>query len=115
MEGDDNKLHKAKWNSFLKDAAFYMDLPNLQEQREMRFTLQRRYDDLFAESWNAPLQSRRDLLTWVCQKRNSYMSEKSAPEEVLEDCENYAALVRKYGPDYDALKAKLGHVRGLFD
>jgi hypothetical protein len=70
---------------------------------------------LFAESWNAPLQSRRDLLTWVCEKRNAYLSERNAPEELQEDCQNYSALVNKYGPDYDALKAKLGHVRGLFD
>jgi hypothetical protein len=81
----------------------------------MRFNLQRRYDDLFAESWNAPLQSRRDLLTWVCEKRNTYLTEKSASEDLLEDCENYGGLLRKYGPDYNALKAKLGHVRGLFD
>ena len=81
----------------------------------MRFTLQRRYDDLFADSWNPPLQSRRDLLTWVCEKRNGYLSEKDAPEDLLEDCENYGGLLRKYGPDYDSLKAKLGHVRGLFD
>jgi len=39
VEGDDSKLHKAKWAAFLKDAAFYVDLPNLQEQREMRFNL----------------------------------------------------------------------------
>ena len=39
VEGDDDKLHKAKWNSFLKDAAFYFDLPTIQEQRETRFMI----------------------------------------------------------------------------
>ena len=39
VEGDDAKLHQAKWKSFLKDACFYYDLPTLQEQREMRFKL----------------------------------------------------------------------------
>jgi hypothetical protein len=29
VEGDDAKFHKAKWASFLKDAAFYYDLPTL--------------------------------------------------------------------------------------
>ena len=29
VEGDDTKLHKAKWASFLKDAAFYYDLPTI--------------------------------------------------------------------------------------
>ena len=43
------------------------------------------------------------------------MAEKEAPEDLQEDCQNYGGLVRKYGPNYDGLKAKLGHVRGLFD
>lgn len=115
VEGDDAKLHKAKWASFLKDAAFYYDLPTLQEQREMRFKLQHRYDDLFAEQWRAPLSSRRDLVTWVCESRNSYLKEKEASEELLEDCKNYNQLLNKYGPNYDSLKTKLGHVRGLFE
>ena len=115
VEGDDAKLHQAKWKSFLKDAAFYYDLPTLQEQREMKFKLQHRYDDLFADNWMAPLQSRRDLLTWVCEKRNDYLTERNAPGELLENCTNYAGLLRNYGPNYDSLKTKLGYVRGLFD
>ena len=115
VKGDDAKLHQAKWKSFLKDAAFYFDQPTLQEQREMKFKLQHRYDDLFADTWAAPLQSRRDLLTWTCEKRNEYLSERQAPEDLLEDCNNYAALLRNHGPNYEPLKAKLGFVRGLFD
>lgn len=115
VEGDDTKLHKAKWAQFLKDAAFYYDLPTLQEQREMRFKLQHRYDDLFADQWRAPLASRRDLVTWVCENRNTYLKEKEAGEELLEDCQNYNQLLNKYGPNYDSLKTKLGHVRGLFE
>jgi len=115
VAGDDAKLHQAKWRSFLKDSAFYYDLPTLQEQREMRFKLQHRYDDLFADAWTAPLQSRRDLVTWTCEQRNAYLSERSAPEGLLEDCQNYNHLLTTYGPNYDSLKPKLGYVRGLFD
>ena len=115
VEGDDPEFHLAKWRSFIKDAAFYLDQPSILEQREMKFTLQRRYDDLFADQWHAPLQSRRDLLTWVCEQRNSFLSERKAPEEVLDECQNYTSLLRKYGPNYDSLKGKLGHIRGLFD
>jgi len=43
------------------------------------------------------------------------MEQKSAPEDLLEDCTNYNSLLTKYGPDYTTLKAKLGHVRGLFN
>lgn len=67
VEGDDAKLHKAKWSAFLQDAGLYYDLPTLQEQREMRFNLQHRYDDLFPGQWHPPLQSRHDLLQWVCE------------------------------------------------
>ena len=31
VEGDDSKFHKAKWSAFLKDAAFYYDLPTIHE------------------------------------------------------------------------------------
>ena len=43
------------------------------------------------------------------------MKSKEAPEDQLENCENYTDLLRKYGPDYEVLKNKLGHIRGLFD
>ena len=115
VEGDDSKLHQAKWKSFLRDACFYYDLPTVQEQRDMHFKLQHRYDDLFADSWRAPLQSRKDLVTWTCEQRNAYLTEKSAPETLLEDCANFGGLLRKYGPNYDSLKPKLGYVRGLFE
>ena len=49
VEGDDKNLRVAKWNSLLKDSAFYFDVPNLQQQRDMRKKLQYRYDDLFPE------------------------------------------------------------------
>lgn len=116
VDGDDAKLHQAKWKSFLLDACYYFDQPNVHEQREMRFKLQHRYDDLFADGMpRPPLESRRDLVQWTCEARNAYMQEHNAPETALEDCANYSNLLKKYGPNYDALKPKLGYVRGLFD
>ena len=99
----------------MKDACYYYDAPTVQEEREIKQKLQFRYDDLFTASWRPPLQSRRDLVQWTCEQRNQYLSEKSAPEGLLEDCGNYSQLLRKYGPNYDPLKAKLGHIRGLWD
>lgn len=115
VEGDDSKFHKAQWSSFLHDACFFFDLPTIHEQRDMRFKLQKRYDSLFASAWMPPLQTRRDLVLWACEAKNAYMQERNAPDEVLEDCANYNGLLRKYGPKYDTLKPKLGHVRGLFE
>jgi hypothetical protein len=71
VEGDDTKFHYAKWDSLLKDSAFYYDLPTIQEEREIKFKLQFRYDDILPEGWRPPLQSRRDLLTWSCEQRNN--------------------------------------------
>jgi hypothetical protein len=55
VEGDDKKFHIAKWKSFLRDATFYYDIPTIHEQRDMRFKLQSRYDDLFENQWRPPL------------------------------------------------------------
>lgn len=115
VEGDDHQLRKAKWASLLKDSAFYFDKPTLQQERDMRFKLQQRYDDLFEEAWRPPLQNRRELVLWSCQKQNEFLEGKGAAEDQLDDCSNYNALLRKYGPNYDLLKHKLGYVRGLFD
>lgn len=99
----------------MHDSAFYYDLPTLGEEREMRWKIQHRYDDLLPEGWKAPYQSRRDIVTWTCEHRNSYMQQRNAPEGLIEDCKNYNQLLKKYGPDYGPLRAKLGHVRGLFE
>lgn len=48
-----------------------------------------------------PLQSRRDLIAWACQAKNESLKANEASGELLEDCENYGGLLRKYGPDYD--------------
>ena len=115
VEGDDNNLRIAKWNSLLRDAAFYYDYPTLEQEKKQRSKIQLRYDDLFENTMRFPLQSRRDLLTWACQAKNNNLQEKGAQPELLENCEAYNDLLRKYGPDYDKLRSKLGYVRGLFD
>ena len=79
----------------------------------MKKTLQYKYDDLFGEGWRPPVQSRDDLMTWACMQQNSFMTEKGAPEELLWNCDNPRGLIARYGPNYDAVKAKLGYIRGL--
>lgn len=115
VEGDDNNLRIAKWNSLLKDAAFYYDYPTFEQEKKQRHKIQLRYDDLFENTMRFPLQSRRDLLTWACQAKNAHLQEKGAEPEHFENCHAYEELLRRYGPDYDKLKHKLGYVRGLFD
>lgn len=81
----------------------------------MKRTLQRKYDAILPEGWRAPLQTRRDLLTWGCNQLNASFAEKGFEQDQLLDCENYNLLVRAFGPNYDILRPKLGHVRGLFE
>jgi hypothetical protein len=42
------------------------------------------------------------------------LKDKGASDETLANCENPRALVEKYGPDYDSVRAKLGYIRGLY-
>ena len=97
----------------MKDCAFYYDVPTIEDEIQMRKTLQRKYDGILTAGWRPPLTSRRDLVTWACTQYNQSQSEKETPNTV--DCENYRALLSAFGPDYDKLRPKLGHVRGLFD
>ena len=61
------------------------------------------------------LQSRKDLMMWACTAQNAYMANKEAPQDKMMDCNRYGALLDKYGPNYDSIRAKVGHIRGLFD
>jgi hypothetical protein len=99
----------------MRDCAFYYDSPSIHDEREMRFSLQRKYDDLLPETWRPRLTSRKDLLTWACMEKNSIFQENGGPQTMLDDCENYGALLRKFGPDYQALRNKMGYVKGVFD
>ena len=36
---NDDEFKSKKWTSLLKDSAFYFDLPTIQEEREMRWTI----------------------------------------------------------------------------
>ena len=66
VEGDD-KLKSKTWESMMKDATFYLDKPSVSEEKEMLNKLQFRYDSLFSGPMRPPLQSRKDLVSWVCQ------------------------------------------------
>ena len=67
VAGDDE--HKSKtWANFMKDCAFYYDVPTMDEERAMKRKLQSRYDGVLGAGWRPPLTSRRDLLTWACNQ-----------------------------------------------
>lgn len=80
----------------------------------MRRTMQARYDHLFPEGWRAPLQTRKDLVTWVCEQHNAFMTSNEAAESKLWNCEQPLALMEQHGPDYASVQAKLGFIKGLY-
>jgi len=100
----------------MTDCAFYFDKPSLQDESRMKRTLQTKYDDLFPGSVMRPtLQTRKDLVNWACASQNAFMQNKGAPEDRLMDCTRYQGLLDTYGPNYENLKGRVGHLRGLFD
>jgi hypothetical protein len=98
VEGDDEH-QTLKWNSALKDSAYYFDQPSIQQERKMKNKLQSRYDSLFNDAWRPPLQSRKDLLTWTCEQRNAHLKETHEPISCA-----YSSLLKDFGPDYSSLK-----------
>lgn len=114
MEGDEPTLRPKMWQSLLTDSAFYFDRPTVQQEQKMRTTLQHRYDGLFPEGWRAPLTSRTDLVSWVCEQQNAFLAERDAPAEMKWECDNPGALIDQYGPDYASVRAKLGFIKGLY-
>jgi len=40
--------------------------------------------------------------------------EKNAPADQLLNCENPRAIIEKFGPNYESVKAKLGYIKGLY-
>jgi hypothetical protein len=81
----------------------------------MKKTLQRKYDSILQPGWRPSLTSRRDLVQWACGQYNSSVTQRDGDAKDLVDCENYQLLLSEFGPNYDRLRPKLGHIRGLFD
>ena len=74
------------WRSLLKESAFYFDHPDINQERDMKKLLQRKYDQLFQPGWRPALQSRRDLVTWACNQYNSKLESQQAESTDLIDC-----------------------------
>ncbi len=110
IEGDD-ELQSKKWESALKDAAFYFENPRLDQEKQIMGKFKLRYDDLFEDGWKADFRNRHALLMWTCKQQQTYFANKGGEAG---EC-HYGELLEKYGPNYAPLRAKLAHVKGLFD
>lgn len=110
MIPDDDQHMSKRWTAFLKDSAYYYDQPTVAQERFTLQNLKQRFDELFPSSWRPPMQSRRDLLTWVCEQRNQALAESHEPL----NC-SYNALLQDFGPNTASLREKLGDVRGLWN
>ena len=99
----------------MKDCAFYYDVPTVDDEVEMKKKLQFKYDHILQEGWRPAVTSRRDLMHWACGQYNKTLEVREIPAEQMVNCDNHAALLHEFGPNYNRLKSKLGHVRGLFE
>lgn len=68
------------WKQLFTESSYYFDEPTLDQEIKMKKTLQGKYDSLFKEGWRPPLQSRKDLVEWVCFQHRSFNMEKGGPE-----------------------------------
>lgn len=64
---DEPAMQPLMWQSAIRDAAYYFDSPTLAQEIKMKSTLQAKYDSLFTEGWRPPMQTRSDLVSWVCE------------------------------------------------
>ena len=113
---NDDSNQTLMWRALMKDCAFYYDAPTLEDEVAMKKKLQFKYDSLLQPGWVPSLTSRRDLLTWGCKQYNQNVEQREDfTEDQLAECDNYQMLISEFGPKYDKLKAKLGHIKGLFD
>ena len=89
VEGDDKYFSK-QWESMMKDCGFYYDNPSVEQEVQMKRTLQKKYsDDLFQNVMRPRLQSRKDLMLWACSQQNQFMDDMSAPASLKMNCEQY--------------------------
>ena len=113
---NDDEGRTLMWRALMKDCGYYFDFPSIPQEEKMRRTIQRKYDGLFVDNtYRPPLTSRRDLLTWACGQYNKSLEAREVDQAEHVDCENYNTLLTEFGPDYNRLRGKLGHIRGLFD
>jgi len=101
------------WEALMSKCAWYFDRPTIDQEIKMKREIQRDFDPLFPEGVRPRLQSRRDLLSWACYSYTAAVNTEDVKRVDLQ-CENHAALLNQYGPNYDGIKRKLSHVRGLF-
>jgi len=97
---DDDNLQSKLWTEAYKSAGFYFDHPT-QRQRDEKFSSFRyNFSSLLKETKNLnelpEVNSRKDLLTWVCKKHNEFLELKSIEERV--NCD-YNFLSKLYGYD----------------
>lgn len=95
------KVQNHTWDELYKYAAFYFDKPT-QKQRDSAFRkIRTEYSNLLDQTSQPSelptVNSRNELLLWVCKKQNQSQSSKSN-NEALANCDiNY--LLHTYGPD----------------
>uniref|UniRef100_A0A7S3IYN0 Uncharacterized protein n=1 Tax=Strombidium inclinatum TaxID=197538 RepID=A0A7S3IYN0_9SPIT len=100
----------------LTASAYYFDHPTLDQEVKMKHTLQTEFDHVLPSGWRPPLQSRRDLLVWSCNHYTNHLKDEGRLAEDAFTCEdNYATLLKTFGPNYEALKSKVGYIKGIFD
>lgn len=89
-------LTSKNWNELFKTAGYYFDNPSPNQRINAFNKIRGEYYDLVKEDL-PQVNSRNDLLTWVCRKHNEVNTENKI------DC-NLDILKKKFGPNEQQIK-----------
>ena len=106
---NDDSLQSGLWTEAYKLAGYYYDKPSHQERNRIFNSFRFNFTTIFSQTKDVnelpEVNSRRDLLTWVCKKHNEYLELKDVEARVNCDYKNLRSL---YGPNDSALKSTFG-------
>lgn len=106
---NDDSLQSNLWTEAYKLAGYYYDKPTIQERNRIFDSFRFNFTSLFSQTKDVnelpEVNSRKELLTWVCKKHNEYLELKEVETRVNCDYKNLRSL---YGPNNSDLKATFG-------
>lgn len=97
---EDDELQSKLWNEAYRTAGYYYDKPSIKHRNTMFNQFRYNFSSLLQQTQSKDeypeVNSRNDLLSWVCKKHNEYLEIKGADKR--QNC-NINVLLKSYGPN----------------
>ena len=109
IKSKDDELRTNTWTELYKSAAYFYDKPNNEERSKMFKHIRSNFSGILSDTNNPndipSIQSRSDLMNWICHKNNEFLEKKESANRITCDSN---ILINTFGPDYIASKKYLG-------